>query len=78
MAQGNSKLYRVKEEYIKTVKTISNYYIELAWRDGYLFVQEEGTNEIRMITSTCSQKAFQIELINADVITPNGVKEFRF
>lgn len=79
MARGNSKLYRIKEEYIKVIPKISNHYIEQAFRDGYMFIQEENIkDEIRMITTTCSQKAFQVALINADVVTKQGVKEYRF
>lgn len=79
MARGNSKLYRIKEEHIKVIPTVSNYYIEQAFFEGYMFIREENVkDEIRMITTTCSQKAFQIALINADVVTKQGVKEYRF
>lgn len=79
MARGNSKLYRIKEEHIKVIPKISNYYVEQAFFEGYMFIKEENRkDEIRMITTTCSQKAFQITLINADVVTKQGVKEYRF
>ena len=79
MARGNSKLYRIKEEHIKVIPKVSSCYIEKAFKDGYMFIQEEDRkDEIRMITTTCSQKVFQVALINADVVTKQGVKEYRF
>lgn len=79
MARGNSKLYRIKDEYIKVIPNVSNYYVEQAFDEGYMFIQEENKkDEVRMITTTCSQKDFQISLINADVVTNEGVKSYRF
>ena len=79
MARGNSKLYRIKEEHIKVIPKISYYYVEQAFFEGYMFIKvEHRKDEIRMITTTCSQKDFQITLINADVVTKQGVKEYRF
>lgn len=78
MARGNSKLYRVKESSIKIIPVVSNYYIEKAWFEGYVFVQEEDRpNEVRMITSTCSQNSYKIELINIDVVTSESIKSYR-
>lgn len=80
MARGNSKLYRIREDYIKVVPKISNYYVEEAFAKGYVFIKEENVeDEIRMITTTCNQKSFQVELINADVVTTNeGIEKYRF
>lgn len=78
MARGNSKLYRIKEEHIKMIPKISNYYIEQAYFQGYMFIKEETEpNKIKMIATTCSEKAFNIQMVNVDVVTKTGVKEYR-
>jgi hypothetical protein len=80
MARGNSKLYRINEEHIKEIPIVSNYYVEKAYSEGYVFIKEKDVeDEIRMITSTCSQKSFQVDLINADVVKKDkSIKQYRF
>ncbi|BBK75984.1 hypothetical protein [Clostridium butyricum] len=79
MARGNSKLYKIKEEHIKVIPKISNCYVEQAFFEGYMFVKEENVKDkINIITTTCSQKSFQIDLVNADVVTKQGVVNYRF
>ena len=78
MARGNSKLYRVREEYIKTIPKISNYYIECALRDGHIFIKEDGQDDVHMITTTCSVKSVEIALVNIDIVMNDGtIKEQR-
>lgn len=79
MARGNSKLYRIKEEHIKVIPTASNYYIEEAFLEGFMFVQEANKKDVvSMITTTCSQKSFQVEIVNVDVVTKEGITNYRF
>lgn len=78
MARGNSKLYRIREEYIKVIPKISNYYAECAFRDGYIFIKEEGQDDVHMMTTTCSMKSFEIAIVNMDIVMNDGsVKEQR-
>lgn len=63
-----TKLFRVREEHILNVKTISNYYIEKAFRLGYVFVRDE-RKDVYMISTTKTKKAFKIDLVeNIEVV----------
>ena len=79
MSRGNSKLYRIREEYIKVLPKISNYYANTALMEGYMFIQEEGKDRVDMITTTCSMKDMKVELVNVDIVMKDGtIKEQRF
>lgn len=78
MARGNSKMYRIKEEHIKVIPKVSNYYVEQAYFQGYMFIKEEtNLNKIQMISTTCSEKSFNLQLVNVDVVTKAGVQKYR-
>lgn len=78
MARGNSKLYRIREEYIKIIPKVSNYYVECAFNEGYMFVQQEGGTDVEMITSTCSMKSIEVAIVNLDIVMKDGsVREQR-
>lgn len=72
MARGNSKLYRIREEYIKIIPKVSNYYVECAFNEGYMFVQQEGEDRVHMITSTCSMKSIEVAIVNLDIFMKDG------
>lgn len=63
-----TKLFRVREEHILNVRTISNYYIEKAFRLGYVFVRDE-RKDVYMISTTKTKIAFRIDLVeNIEVV----------
>lgn len=64
-----NKLFRVKKEHILDVRAISNYYVEMAFKLGYVFVREEIKDDVYMISTTKTKKAFKIDLIeNIEII----------
>ena len=51
--------------------------IERAFLSGYTFVRDEKCTKVYMISTTCSKKSLKTELINADVVMDDNVKEIR-
>jgi hypothetical protein len=78
MARGNSKLFRIHLNTIKVLDNIhSNFELEQAFIDGYTFVTNAQCTEVRMISTNCSKTSMKVELINADVVMDDNVKELR-
>lgn len=66
---ASKKLYRVKKNHILEVRTISNYFVEQAFRHGYVFIKEDNKDDIYMINTTVTKKTFNISLIeNIEVV----------
>lgn len=65
--RGNSKLFRIKKEYIKVVKDVC-FDIEKAFREGYVFIKEKNKEDVYMINTTVSKKTFTVSLINVEIV----------
>lgn len=65
---ASKKLYRIKKEFIKEVEILSNYYIEMAFLEGYVFVKHN-LNNIYMINTTVTKKALTVTMLdNAEIV----------
>lgn len=65
------KVFRIKNEHIKEIPVVSNYYIEKAFSEGYVFIKETENNtenEIRMINTTTTKKQFTVTLVEAEIV----------
>ena len=68
-----SKLFRVKESHILDVRVISNYYVEKAFKLGYVFVRDR-KDDVYMIGTTKTKKAFKIDLIeNIEIVKEENI-----
>ena len=63
---ASRKLYRVKEESIYQVPKLNSAYIELAFKHGYVFMQEEGDSKVYMISTTITKKTLKVELVEVE------------
>ena len=63
---ANRKLYRVKEESIYKAPKMNSAYIELAFKHGYVFIQEEGDSKVYMISTTITKKKIKVELVEVE------------
>jgi hypothetical protein len=54
------RLYRVKRDHIKVIPKISTYHCEVAFQEGYVFIQEEGSEDIYMLHSRTNKKELEI------------------
>lgn len=65
---ANIKFYRINKNSILEIKTISNYYVELAFKLGYVFIKEKGKDDVYMINTNQKQTTFNIRLINCEIV----------
>lgn len=65
---ANVKFYRINKNSILEIKTISNYYVELAFKLGYVFIKEKGREEVYMINTTPKGLKFDIRLVNCEIV----------
>lgn len=65
---ANVKFYRINKNSILEIKTISNYYVELAFKLGYVFIKEKGKDYVYMISTNQKQTKFDIKLVNCEIV----------
>ena len=65
---ASRKLYRVKETNIYKAPKLNSAYIELAFKHGYVFIQEEGDSKVYMISTTITKKKIKVELVEVERI----------
>lgn len=65
---ASRKLYRVKEINIYKAPKLNSAYIELAFKHGYVFIQEEGDSKVYMISTTVTKKRLKVELVEVERI----------
>ena len=65
---ASKKLYRIKKEFIQEVEILSNYYIEMAFLNGYVFIKNN-KNHVYMINTTVTKKALTVTMLeNIEIV----------
>ena len=65
---ANIKFYRIDKNSILDIKTINNFYVELAFKLGYVFIKQKDKNDVYMISTNQKQTKFDIKLVNCEIV----------
>ena len=65
---ANIKFYRINKNSILDIKTINNFYVELAFKLGYVFIKQKDKNDVYMISTNQKQTKFDIKLVNCEIV----------
>ena len=65
---ANIKFYRINKDSILDIKTINNFYVELAFKLGYVFIKQKDKNDVYMISTNQKQTKFDIKLVNCEIV----------
>jgi len=66
---ATKKLFRVNKNSILEVKAVSNYWVEMAFKLGYVFIREKDGDDVYMLNTTLTKKSFSINLVeNIEIV----------
>ena len=66
---ASKKLFRINKNNILEVNTVSNYWVEMAFKLGYVFITEKNKEGTYMINTTTTKKSFSVNLVeNIEIV----------
>ena len=66
---ASKKLFRINKNSILEVNTVSNYWVEMAFKLGYVFITEKNKEGTYMINTTTTKKSFSVNLVeNIEIV----------
>lgn len=65
----NKRIYRVKKSHVRPVTNVHDpTCVEIAFKEGYVFIKNRGGNDVFMISSTPKKKLFKVEFVSVEIV----------